>query len=102
MLDTVSSLIDYLSEKLRIKRNTFDIYDFEGNLPPLEMKLKDLLIGFGIKKPNVIEGIVKNPNYNAKLADVERFVSSKCNLPDGCFKFNQFGPNTNFGTLQEK
>lgn len=36
MLDTVASLIDYLSEQLNVPRNEFDIYDSKGNLALLE------------------------------------------------------------------
>lgn len=99
MIETVANLIDYLSLKLKITNDKFEIYDTNGNSARLGMPLVDLMKDYGMEKEKIKEGISRCPNKDCSITEVEDFVSERCNLPDGCFKLN-FSGNTRFGSIQ--
>lgn len=99
MIETVANLIDYLSSKLNITNDKFEIYDSNGNSARLGMPLYDLMKSYGMEKEQVREGIVRSPNKDSTITQVEDYVTERCSLPDGCFKLNSSG-NTRFGSIQ--
>lgn len=99
MIETVANLIDYISLRLKITNDKFEIYDSNGNSARLGMPLVDLMKDYGLEKEKIKEGILKSTNKDCSITEVESYVSERCNLPDGCFKLNSRG-NTRFGSIQ--
>ena len=99
MIETVANLIDYLSLKLRITNDKFEIHDSNGKSARMGMPLVDLMKEYGMGNEKVIEGIVRCPNKDSCKTEVECFVSEKCNLPDGCFIL-KVNTGTKFGNIQ--
>ena len=99
MIETVANLIDYISSKMNITNDKFEILDSNGNSARLGMPLTDLMKEYGMEKEVVKEGISRSPNNDSTITQVEDYVTARCNLPDGCFKLNASG-NTRFGSIQ--
>ena len=99
MIETVANLIDYLSLKLKITNDKFEIRDSNGKSARMGMPLVDLMKEYGMGNEKIIEGIVRCPNKDSCKTEVECFVSEKCNLPDGCFILN-VNTGTKFGNIQ--
>lgn len=99
MIETVANLIDYLSAKLNVTRDKFEIFDENGLPARLGLPLVDLVESFCMEKVTVKEGIVRSPNKDCTITEVENYVSERCILPEGCFKL-KFKGNTRFGSIQ--
>ena len=67
MIETVANLIDYISSKMNITNDKFEILDSNGNSARLGMPLTDLMKEYGMEKEVVKEGISRSPNNDSTI-----------------------------------